>query len=223
MKHGLLCTALSLMTSAAAMAADITAPHLDGSVTFDGRLEEPMWKAAARLPHTVFTRWIDSSYANEQVVFHLRFFHDSRTLFVALVSYDRYVEADASPENADGLYSLSIATRTGKLRHHRLRWSENPPLASGDMPHFHLWGARLRGPFQEPAHPGGGYVFEFAIPLWSIGWRPGDTLPLNIIVTDHNGKPGESYRTPGAEFARFAFGSFDNDDRTHYRTLKLAP
>lgn len=222
MKPWLLCAVLSLIAPATAMAADITAPRLDGSVTFDGHLKEPMWQTAARLPHTQFTRWVGNSYDSEQAVFHLRFFHDGHSLFVALVSYDRYVEADASPENADGLYSLSIATRTGKLRHHRLRWSQNPPLAGGDMPHYHQWGARLRGPFQQPGHPGGGYVFEFAIPLWSTGWRPGDSLPLNIIVTDHNGKPGGSYRGAGVEFARFAFGSFDNDDRAAYQTLKLA-
>ena len=88
---------------------------------------------------------------------------------------------------------------------------------------FRKWSARLRGPFQQPTRAGGGYVFEFAIPLWTIGWKPGDTVPLNIIVNDHNGKPGAPYHSPGAEFARYAWGSFDNDRREAYRTLKLAP
>ena len=224
MKQVLLCVALAQLVPLTALAgADVAAPRLNGSILLDGRLDEPAWRKAARLPHTAFMRWIDNTYAKEQAVFHLRFFHDGRMLYVALVSYDRYVESDAVPENADGLYSLSIATRSGLLKHYRLRWSENPPQAGGAMLDLRKWNARLRGPFQDAARPGGGYVFEFAIPLWSIGWKQGDTLPLNIIVNDHNGKPGAPYGSQSAEFARFAWGSFDNDNRAAYRALKLAP
>lgn len=223
MRPWLLCAALTQFAPLTTMAADISAPHLNGSVSLDGRLEEPMWRSAARLPHTAFTRWVNNTYDKDQAIFHLRFFHDGRLLYVALASYDRYVEAGAAPENADGLYSLSITTRTGKLKHYRLRWSKNPLQAGGDMLNSRRWGARLRGPYQKPTQPGGGYVIEFAIPLWEIGWMPGDTLPLNIIVNDHNGQPEASYRSSSAEFARFAWGSFDNESRTDYRTLKLAP
>ena len=223
MKHRLLCAALALISPMTAMGADVTAPRLNGAVTLDGRLEEPMWRTALRLPHTAFVRWVADTYVKDPTVFHLRFFHDGRTLYVALVSYDGYVEADADPDNSDGLYSLSLATRAGKLKHYRLRWSENPPLAGGEMLDSAEWGAHLRGPFEEPARPGGGYVFEFAIKLSAIGWKPGDTIPLNIIVNDHDGKPKAAYQTPGAEFARFAWGSFDNGNRAAYRALKLAP
>lgn len=219
----LLCTALTAISSMNAMGADVSVPRLRGPVTFDGRLEEPMWRLAGRVPHTAFRRWVNDVYVKDPTAFHLRFFHDGHTLYVALASYDRYVEADASPENSDGLYSLSFATRTGKLRHYRLRWSTNPPQATGDLPESGEWGARLRGPFEDPTRPGGGYVFEFAIRLSAIGWRPGDTVPVNVIINDHDGKPRMSYRTPGAEFARFAWGSFDNSSRAAYRTLKLEP
>jgi hypothetical protein len=218
-----LLVAAALLAPFAGMGADVTAPRLNGSVTLDGRLEEPMWRAAARLPHTAFTRWVADTYDQDPTVFHFRFFHDGRTLYVALVSYDRYVEADAAAENSDGLYSLSLATRAGRLQHYRLRWSANPPLAGGEMLDPGKWGARLRGPYADPSRPGGGYVFEFAIRLAAIGWRQGDSIPMNIIVHDHDGKPGARFNSPGAEFARFAWGSLDNENRGSYRTLRLAP
>jgi len=222
MKRRIRCALLALIVPLTAMGADITVPRLSGALTLDGRLDEPMWRAAARLPHTEFLRWIADTYTDTGV-FHLRFFHDGRVLYVALVSYDSHVEADAAPEDADGLYSLSIATPSDELKHYRLRWSANPPIAAGEMLKLRKWSARLRGPFQDPARPGGGYVFEIAIPLWSIGWKPGDTIPVNIIVNDHNGKPNAPFRTPGTEFARFAWGSFENDNLAGYRTIQLAP
>lgn len=223
MKQLLICAIFALLLPFTAKGADMTAPRLNGTVILDGRLDEPMWRTAQRLPHTAFTRWIADTYDKDPTVFHLRFFHDGRMLYVALVSYDRHVEPDAAPENSDGLYSFSVATRDGKLQHYRLRWSANPPVAGGEMLDPGKWGARLRGPFADATRAGGGYVFEFAIPLNAIGWKPGDTIPLNIIVHDHDGKPSAAYSTPGAEFARFAWGSLDNDNRAGYRTLRLAP
>ncbi len=215
--------ALAVATPIAASSADITAPRLNGNVVLDGRLEEPMWRRAVRLPSTAFSRWVADTYDKDPSSFHLRFFHDGVKLYVALASYDRYVESDALPENSDGLQSLSIATPSGRLKHYRLRWAANPPVPSDEMYDSGEWGARLRGPFEDSARPGGGYVFEFAIRLSAIGWKPGDTIPLNVIVNDHDGKPHASFRAPGAEFARFAWGSFDNGDGARYGTLKLAP
>ncbi len=86
-------------------AADISVPRLEGPVILDGRLEEPQWRVAARLQHLEFRRWIADTYEIDPSAFQFRFFHDGRTLYVALVSYDRYVESDAAPENSDGLYS----------------------------------------------------------------------------------------------------------------------
>lgn len=217
------CAVLMLIISVAAAGADLTVPRLNGTVTLDGRLEEPMWRNAARLPHTAFRRWVADTYDNDPTAFNLRFFHDGVKLYVAFVSYDRYVESDAVPENSDGLYSFSIATPSGKLKHYRLRWSANPPVAADEMYDSAEWGVHLRGPFENPKRQGGGYVFEFAIRLSAIGWKPGDTIPINIIVNDHDGAPRKSYRAPGAEFARFAWGSFDNSNLAGYRTIKLAP
>lgn len=223
MMKRLICMALATLVSQAAMGADLAVPRLNGSVKYDGRLDEAMWRTAARLPHTALLRWIDDTYVKDPTAFHLRFFHDGRTLYVALVSRDRDVEADALPENSDGLYSLSFLTRDGELKHYRLRWSANPPVAGGDMLDSGKWGARLRGPFGDPARRGDGYVFEIAIRLADLGWKAGDTVPLNIIVNDRDGEPGASYHAQGAEFARYAWGSFDNEDRAAYKTLKLAP
>lgn len=223
MRRWLLCAALAAVAPMSALSADISVPRLSGTVTLDGRLTEPMWRAAARLPYTEFKRWVADTYDRDPTSFHLRFFHDGVMLYVALVSYDRYVESDAVPVNSDGLYSFSVATPSGKLKHYRLRWSANPPVAADEMYDSGEWGARLRGPYEDPNRAGGGYVFEFAIRLSAIGWKPGDTIPLNIIVNDHDGKPRMPYRAPGAEFARFAWGSFDNTNRAGYRSLTLAP
>jgi hypothetical protein len=216
--------ALALLPALVTHAGDpeLAVPRLAGPVTLDGRLEEAPWRAAARISSELFTRWVADTYTKDPTIFNLRLFHDGRTLYVALVSYDRYVEADAVPEASDGLYAFSLATRGGALQHYRLRWSANPPVAGGEMIDPGKWAARLRGPYADPAQEAAGYVIEFAIPLAATGWRAGDAVPINVIVQDHDGRPGAPYNDPGAEYARFAFGSFDNDNRAGYRTLRLA-
>lgn len=207
----------------AAARAALVVPYLRGPVTLDGRLAEPQWRRAARITQADFLVWKvdrDQKVPSEIV---LRLFHDGSDLYVALSSYDRFVEPATPPENSDGLYSFSVMTRTGALQHYRLRWSANPPAAGGEMLSPGRWGARLRGPFGDPRREGGGYVLEFAIPLAATGWRPGDTVPVNVIVLDHNGRPGGRYDEAGVEFAKLAWGSLDNEARAGYRLLKLAP
>jgi hypothetical protein len=203
--------------------ADLEVPYLPGAVNLDGRLAETQWRGAARITHAQFGLWKPGRYEKDPSELVLRLFHDARHLYVALSSYDRFVEPATPPENSDGLYSFSVATRAGALQHYRLRWSANPPVAGGEMLSPGKWGARLRGPFGDPGREGGGYVLEFAVPLDAIGWKPGDLVPVNVIVQDHDGKPGGRYDEPGVEFARFYWGSLDNEARTAYRTLKLAP
>ncbi len=208
---------------AAAGAEALSVPRLAGEVTLDGQLKEPQWRRAARLEHTAFSRWIADSYRKDPSEFVLRLFHDGRRLYVALASYDGFVEPDAAPENSDGLYAFSLLTRAGGAQHYRLRWAANPPMPGGEMIDPGKWGARLRGPFAEPARAGGGYVFEFAIPLAATGWKPGDSVRVNIIVNDHDGKPGAPYNDRAVEFARYAFGSLNNEDHGSYRAIRLAP
>lgn len=217
-------TALAVLLLAGAASADqaIEVPRLAGPVTLDGRLDETQWRAAARIPFGSFTRWVADTYTKDPTIFNLRLFHDGRTLYVALVSYDRHVEADLVPEVSDGLYSFSLVTRGGALQHYRLRWSANPPVAGDDMIVHGKWAARLRGAYADPPREAAGYILEFAIPLQATGWRAGDTVPFNVIVQDHDGKPGAPHNDPGVEYARFAFGSFDNDNRAGYRLLRLA-
>jgi len=203
--------------------ADLEVPYLPGPVKLDGRLAEPQWRRAARITHAQFGLWKPGRYEKDSSEFVLRLFHDGSHLYVALSSYDRFVEPATPPENSDGLYSFSVATRAGALQHYRLRWSANPPVAAGEMISPGRWGARLRGPFGDPGREGGGYVLEFAVPLDTLGWKPGDLVPVNVIVQDHDGKPGGRYDEPGVEFARLYWGSLDNEARAGYRTLKLAP
>jgi hypothetical protein len=218
-----LLAALMLFNAGATLAADLVVPRLPGAVDLDGRLAEPQWRQAARLPSSAFDKWVADTYKKDPSPFVVRLFHDGSLLYVSLASYDRFVEADALAQNSDGLYSFSIITRTGTLQHYRLRWEGNPPVAGGEMLSPGKWGARLRGPFADRQREGGGYVLEFSIPLTGTGARAGDTVPINIIVQDHDGNPNGRYNDPGAEFARFFWGSLDNENRAAYRTIKLAP
>lgn len=217
----------ALAVAAAALAAvppPVTVPRHSGPVVLDARLEESAWRSAVRLTATDFTRWVADTYTRDPNEFQLRLFHDARHLYGTLVSYDRFVENDVVPENSDGLYAFSIVTRAGPVQHYRLRWSANPPIPGGEMIDPGKWAARLRDAFAS-GRPGvgGGYVLEFAIPLDAIGWRPGETFAANIIVQDHDAGPGKRYNDPGVEYARFAFGTLDNEQRTGYRRLRLAP
>jgi hypothetical protein len=216
--------AAAVLASTPTLAQDALAvPRLPGPVQLDGALEEPAWRQAARLTHADFSRWAANRYTHDPDEFTVRLFHDGATLFIAVASYDRYVEPGAAPENSDGLYSFSAIAADGKLQHYRLRWSANPPVAQGEMLDPGQWGARLRGPFADNTRPGGGYVLEFAILLNALGWRPGGNGRINIILQDHDGRAHAPYDDPTVHFARFAYGSLDNEARGAYRAVRLAP
>jgi hypothetical protein len=214
---------IAALSPATAAPETLVIPHRAGPVALDGVLDEPAWREAARLTHADFTRWIANQYRRDPDEFSVRLFHDGRTLYVALASYDRYVEPDGTADNSDGLYAFSAIGSDGRPQHYRLRWSANPPVPAGEMRERAQWGARLRGSFADSARAGGGYVLEFAIPLATLGWRAGERARINIIVHDHDGKAGAPYSDPAVEFARFAYGSLDNDNRAAYRAVKLAP
>jgi hypothetical protein len=203
--------------------AGLPVPFLRGEVALDGRLEEPQWRTAARLTHADFGLWKADRYEKDPSELVVRFFHDGKSLYVAIASYDRFVQGATPPENSDGLYSFSVATRKGPIQHYRLRWSADPPVAGGEMISPGKWGARLRGPFGDASREGGGYVLEFAVPLAAIGWKAGDRVPVNLIVQDFDGPPGARYNDPGVEFARFFWGGLDNEARAAFRALILAP
>jgi hypothetical protein len=198
-------------------------PFLRGEVTLDGRLQEPQWRVAARITQSDFGLWKADRYEKDPSELVVRFFHDGTSLYIAIASYDRFVQSATPPENSDGLYSFSIVTRAGAIQHYRLRWSADPPIAGGEMLFPGQWGARLRGPFNDAGREGGGYVLEFAVPLAAIGRKPGDLVPVNIIIQDIDGQPGAHYNDPGVEFARFFWGSLDNEARASFRLLRLAP
>lgn len=222
-RHGIAGAALLLAAGVAAAAEQPPlVPRLAGPVTLDGRLHEAQWRQALRIPQSAFSRWVADRYTPDTDEFALRLFHDGRRLYVALATYDGSVQSDPNPENADGLYAFSLISRAGALRHYRLRWSANPPVPDGQMIEDAKWGAHLRGPYADAAYAGGGYVLEFAIPFSATGWRAGESVRINVIVQDRDGKPDVPYNHPQAALARFALGSLDNDDRSRYFTLTLA-
>lgn len=221
---GLALSAFAAVGAPRAVAQDVLiVPRLAGPVALDGVLDETAWRAAARLTHADFTRWVANRYTLDPDEFSVRLFHDGAALFVAVACYDRYVEPDARAENSDGLYAFSVITAGGQLQHYRLRWADNPPRAAGEMRDPGKWGARLRGPFADNSRAGGGYVLEFAIPLGAIGWHAGGDGRINIILQDHDGRPRAAHDDAAVHFARFAFGGLDNEVRDTYRAIKLAP
>ena len=223
-RRALLVSLLALVAALPpAAAGPPVVPRLPGKVKLDGRLDEPQWRKALRISEASFSRWVADRYTIDPDEFALRMFHDGRHLFVSLASYDRWVQPGEPPDSADGLYAFSLVAGGGPIQHYRLRWSSNPPQAGGQMIDHGRWGARLRGPYAVPAQPGGGYVLEFSIPLKAAGWKPGGNARINVIVNDHDGKPGAPYNDPAVQFARFALGSLDNDDTARYFTFKLAP
>ena len=213
---------LLLADPALAETAVPAVPRLTGEIRLDGRLSEAPWRSALRFPQSAFGRWVADRYTPDPEEFNLRLFHDGRYLYVALITYDRQVQSDPDPANADGLYAFSLVDRKGALQHYRLRWSANPAAPGGQMIEHAKWGARLRGLYADPGQDGAGYVLEFAIPFASTGWRPGDLVRLNVIIQDRDGRGDVAYNHPAAAFARFALGSLDNDDHSRYFTLRLA-
>lgn len=197
-------------------------PFFKGEVVLDGRLHEYQWRRALTITEAGFRLWKADTYDKDPSRFRLRLFHDGTALYVSIASYDRFVEAGEPPENSDGLYSFSVVAADGGLQHYRLRWSDIPVVAGGEMLTLGKWGARLRGPFNDPDHEGGGYLLEFRISFKSLGRRPGDTLPVNVILQDHDGKPGGRYNEPGVEFARYFLGSMDNERRSGFLPFRLA-
>lgn len=217
--------ALTVSASPARETGDIEGmiPRLSGPITIDGRLSEDAWRKSWRITHHAFTQWRPNKTPQPVDEFVLRLFHDGAFLYVALASYDRFVESAARAENADGIYALSLLDRDGHPHHFRLRWSTPTAEAGGELRNPKYYAARLRGPYAEPRRQGGGYVLEFAIPFETLNWKMGDTVALNLILHDHDGNPGGRYDDPDTVFTRFVFGSFNNDEPKNYHWLQLMP
>lgn len=201
--------------------ADII-PKLSNTVVLDGRLHEPQWRKAARITYHRFARWQPDSDDLPDDEFVLRLFHDGAHLYVALASYDAYVESAALDENADGLYALSLLARDQRVHHYRLRWGTPQGQPAGEMLDID-WSARLRAPYNNADKQGGGYVLEFAIPFSILGWQAGDHVRINALVQDHDNNPGGAYNDVKTRFVRFALGHFDSDDAAGFYSMQLAP
>jgi len=198
-----------------------TIPKLNGALTTDGKLHEPQWRDALRITYRQFSRWQPQADKLPDDEFVLRLFHDGSFLYVALASYDRYVESATQSVNADGLYALSLLGSDNRIHHFRLRWASAQADPSGEMLDIQ-WGARLRGPFNDLSYEGGGYVLEFAVPFTTLSWQSGDAVNINVLIQDHDNNPGGAYNAPDTRFVRFALGHFDSDESTGFYPLQLA-
>lgn len=199
----------------------LNTPLLTGRVTLDGRLHETQWRQAAVLRSDVFRTWTEDEHLADRSKFSIRVFHDGTQLYVSLSSYDRYVEPADRPEDADGLYALTLVTKQGEFQNYRLRWSANPPVAANELTVIGKWGARLRAAYGETRFPGGGYVLELALPLSALGYRAGDHIPFNIIVQDHDHNPGGAITASQTEFTRSGWPGLDSDQPDGFAELVL--
>lgn len=220
-----LCTAL-LASSAMAQdgaSPEIKVPLLSAAVTLDGRLAEPAWRKAGVLRSDVFRVWTKNEHRDDSSQFSVRLFHDGRQLYIGISSYDHYVEPADRPQDADGLYALTLLTKRGELQNFRLRWSANPPVAANELTVIGKWAARLRAVFAESRIPGGGYVLELALPLQRLGYSVGERIPFNIIMQDHDHNPGGAIGDSRTAFSRFGWPGLDNDKPAGFAGLLLEP
>ena len=225
LRHCSLCgIALSLLLAfESSHSAELDAiPKLTGTLTADGKLHEPQWRDALRITYHQFNRWQPQADKLPDDEFVLRIFHDGSFLYVALASYDRYVESATQSVNSDGLYALSLLGSDNRIHHFRLRWASIQAEPAGEMLDIQ-WGARLRASFNDLSHEGGGYMLEFAVPFDTLGWQAGDNININVLIQDHDNNPGGAYNAPDTRFVRFALGHFDSDDSSGFYPLQLAP
>ena len=94
--------------------------------------------------------------------------------------------------------------------------STGPPLDRDRMVFDAEWRSTLNGTWNNNADTDGGYTFELSIPLGDPvsgcafglgGWRAGDRIRTNIVLIDHDSKPGARYNDSEVNFRKCWWGS----------------
>jgi hypothetical protein len=221
-----------------------SAPFIDGSL-------DDIWQNAGRIAFPAqssdcFTLSSQSYNQLDPSTFTVYFLHDDINLYIAIQTLDdRMVEGSDYDQNSDGLAGMTIEAKGGSQRMYRLMWHREkiapcdssftgPPL-DGDRMVFDVeWRSALRGSWNNNSDRDAGYTFEFSIPLKDPvadpddgpkglgGWQAGDQMRANIVLVDHDGKPGATFDDPAAAFRKCYWGSDKPEDLSVPRSIILS-
>jgi Domain of unknown function (DUF5916)/Carbohydrate family 9 binding domain-like len=160
----------------------VTIPRLEATVTIDGRLDEPVWREAARLTDFHQYQPVDSRPAEEQT--EVRIWYAPNAIYFGIIAHDREpasIRATvADRDNLDSDDRVTIYLDTFNDRRRAFFFTVNPLGAQGD-------GVRSEGGFTAGSLTGGttdknpdylwqshgqvtdsGYVVEIRIPFKSL-------------------------------------------------------
>jgi len=151
------------------------------------------------------------------------FLHDDINLYIAVATDDdRFVEGSDYDQTSDG-FGMGLKSVDGKILKYWLVWfrgkvnedtdpePSGPPLDRERMCYDAEWRSKLDGIWNDSKEKDKGWVFEFYLPLESLGgWKAGDKIPANIIVMDHDKNPGSRFDDPKAHFMKAAWGSIED-------------
>jgi hypothetical protein len=163
------------------------------------------------------------------------FLHDDINLYVAVVTEDEhFVEGSNYDQTSDG-FGMGLKARDNKILKYWLTWfrgkvnedtdpeASGPPLDRERMCYDAEWRSKLDGSWNNFADKDKGYVFEFYLPLETLGgYKAGDQIPANIIMVDHDKNPGGKFDDRKTAFMKAAWGSLvDPGDLTVPNFIKL--
>lgn len=242
-------------SNSAQAATEVTAARITNrSAPFiDGVLED-VWRNAGKLgfPNSAgenggrFTTSPNYDRVNPST-FTVYFLHDDINLYIAIeTANDSMVESSDYDQNADGLAGMAIERKGGGQSMFRLMWHQEnapspctslltgPPLDRDRMAYDAAWRSSLRGTWNNNSDADTGYVYEFSIPLSDPvsggnrglgGWKAGEKMKANIVLVDHDSKPGARFDDPMANFAKFWWGkdSAENLNAPRWIILSDAP
>ncbi|MEZ4866747.1 MAG: hypothetical protein R3C14_35835 [Caldilineaceae bacterium] len=233
---------LSVKASAPDMGAvSVTATHITNRAApfIDGILEE-IWQDAGKLtfPNAAgncFTLEDTQHYAaTDPSTFTVYYLHDDFNLYIAIeATDDTMVEGSDYDLNSDGLAGMALARKQDAIQSpsmFRLIWYTatisstvyGPPIDRDRMVYDVEWRRAFTGTWNDNRDRDNGYVFEFSIPLIDPvsgalglgGWQAGDDIPANIVLVDHDSKPGAAFDDPAANFRKCWWGSDTAEDLT---------
>ena len=213
----------------------------------DGVLEE-VWQSAGKVafPNPDGGKFTIDYQRYDQVnpsTFTVYFLHDDINLYVAIeTTNDSMVESSNYDQGADGLGGMAIERKGGGQSLFRLLWHQEgldpcasipagPPLDRERMVYDAEWRSALRGTWNENSNADGGYTFEFSIPLNDPlsggnqglgGWKAGDQIKANIMLVDHDSKPGGAFNDRMVNFAKFWWGKDSAEDLSASRWILLS-
>jgi hypothetical protein len=218
-----------------------SAPFIDGIL-------EDIWQSAGKVmfPNPdggCFTMDFQHYETTDPSAFTVYYLHDDINLYIAIqTTDDRMVEGSNYDQNSDGLAGMAVARKNDPDNPYsmfRLMWYTDtisscvsgPPLDRDRMVYDTEWRCVLHGTWNDNSDTDNGYVCEFSVPLSDPvsgstrglgGWTAGDQIRTNIVLVDHDSKPGASYNDPEVNFRKCWWGNDSTEDLTIPRWITLS-